>query len=242
MLSDNYAWVLHDGTNAAVVDPGEAEPVLRFLWREKLNLSQVILTHHHSDHCAGTPELKRIYGCAIIGPVDGRMPFVDAPVSDGGQRTVLNEEMDVLASPGHTKTHMMYHFPNLRALFTGDTLFAAGCGRLFECSPADMLQSLIKCACMDDVTSIYCGHEYTEENLLFATSVDPDNKDVWQRLADIKYLQRRSMHTVPSTMALERATNPFLRTGDPAIRKKLGMESATGIEVFAELRRRKDRF
>ena len=242
MLSDNYAWVLHDGATAAVVDPGEAEPVLRFLWRAKLSLSHILLTHHHSDHCAGAAELKRMYGCAIIGPEDRLMPFVDAPVRDGEQRMVLSEEMDVIGTPGHTKTHMVYYFPNLRALFTGDTLFAAGCGRLFECSPADMLQSLIKVACMDDVTSIYCGHEYTEENLLFATTVDPDNKDVWQRLADVKYMQRRSMPTVPSTMTQERATNPFLRTGDPALRKKLGMETATGIEVFAELRRRKDRF
>jgi hydroxyacylglutathione hydrolase len=242
MLSDNYAWVLHDGTHAAVVDPGAAEPVLAFLWREKLNLSQVILTHHHSDHCAGVPELKRIYGCAIIGPQDSRMPFVDAPVHDGDRRTVLSEEMDIIATPGHTKTHVIYHFPNLRALFTGDTLFCAGCGRLSECSPADMLQSLIKCACMDDVTSVYCGHEYTEENLLFATSVDTDNKEVWQRLTEVKSLKRSGIPTVPSTLAVERAVNPFLRTGDPGLRKKLKMESATGIEIFAELRRRKDRF
>lgn len=241
-LSDNYAWVLHDGANAVVVDPGEAEPVLRFLWRAKLSLSHILLTHHHADHCGGAAELKRIYGCAIIGPEDRLLPFVDALVRDGEQRIVLAEEMNIIATPGHTKTHVVYYFPNLRALFTGDTLFAAGCGRLFECSPAEMLQSLIKCACMDDVTSIFCGHEYTEENLLFATTVDPDNKDVWQRLADVKYMQRRSMPTVPSTMAVERATNPFLRTGDPGLRKKLGMESATGIDVFAELRRRKDRF
>jgi hydroxyacylglutathione hydrolase len=242
MLSDNYAWVLQDGTNAAVVDPGEAEPVLRYLWRENLSLSHVLVTHHHADHCAGVPELKRIYGCAITGPLDSRMIFVDAPVQDGEQRTILGEDMDALATPGHTKTHMVYHFPNLRALFTGDTLFAAGCGRLTEGTPAEMLESLIKCSCMDDVTSVYCGHEYTEENLLFATTVDPDNKDVWQRLADVKYMQRRSMPTVPTTLVVERLTNPFLRTGDPTLRKKLGMESATGIEVFAELRKRKDRF
>jgi hydroxyacylglutathione hydrolase len=242
MLSDNNAWILQDGVNAAVVDPGEAEPVERYLRREKIDLTQIILTHHHADHCGGAPDLKRRYGCPVTGPDDSRLPFVDVPAHDGEQRTILAEEMDIIATPGHTKTAVVYHFPSLRALFTGDTLFAAGCGRLFESTPAEMLQSLIKCACMDDVTAVYCGHEYTEENLLFATTVDPDNKDVWQRLADIKYMQRRSMPTVPSTLATERATNPFLRTGDPGIRKKLGMESATGIEVFAELRRRKDQF
>jgi hydroxyacylglutathione hydrolase len=242
MLSDNYAWVLHDGASAVVIDPGEAEPVLRFLWKQKLGLSQVILTHHHADHCAGTGELARMHGCPVIGPNDSRMPLVNKPVCDGERLSVLGEEMDVIATPGHTASHLVYHFPSLRALFTGDTLFAAGCGRLLEGTPAEMLQSLIKVACMDDVTSVYCGHEYTEENLLFATTVDTDNKDVWQRLADVKYMQRRSIPTVPSTMVLERATNPFLRTGDPALRKKLKMETATGIEVFAELRRRKDKF
>lgn len=242
MLSDNYAWVLHDGISAVVVDPGDPEPVLKFLWRGKLNLSGVLLTHHHGDHCAGVPELKRMYGCAITGPQDSRMHFVDIPVHDGDQRMVLTEEMNVIETPGHTKTSVVYFFPNLRALFTGDTLFSAGCGRLSESSPADMLQSLIKCASMDDVVSIYCGHEYTEENLLFATTVDTDNKDVWQRLKEVRSMKSSGVPTVPSTMAIERAINPFLRTGDPAIRKKLGMESATGIEVFAELRRRKDRF
>jgi hydroxyacylglutathione hydrolase len=137
---------------------------------------------------------------------------------------------------------VIFHFPNLRAIFTGDTLFCGGCGRILEGTPADMLQSLIKCIGVEDITSVYCGHEYTEENLLFATTVEPDNKDVWQRLADVKYLQRRNLPTVPSTIAVERATNPFLRTGSPELRKKLGMQSATGIDVFAELRKRKDRF
>jgi hydroxyacylglutathione hydrolase len=242
ILSDNYAWVLHDGVSAAVVDPGEAEPVVRFLRRNNLNLSHVLLTHHHRDHCAGTPELQRTYGCAIIGPQDERMSFVNAPVRDGDRRSVCSEEVDVLETPGHTKTHVMYHFPNLRALFTGDTLFSAGCGRLFECTPADMLQSLIKCADMDDLVSIYCGHEYTEENLLFATTFDTDNKEVWRRLAEVKSLKNSGIPSVPSTLAVERTINPFLRTGDPAIRKKLAMESASEVEVFAELRRRKDLF
>jgi hydroxyacylglutathione hydrolase len=183
-----------------------------------------------------------MFPCRVIGPDDVRVPHVDDPVRTFASRTLLNETMEIIATPGHTMSHVVYHFPRLRALFTGDTLFCAGCGRLLEGSPSDMLKSLIKCICFDDITSIYCGHEYTEENLMFATMVEPDNKDAWQRLADVKYLQRRGIATVPSTIAVERATNPFLRTGSKSIRKKLGMESATGIEVFAELRKRKDKF
>ncbi len=242
VLADNYAWVLHNGVDAAVVDPGDAEPVLRFLGRTKLRLSFVLVTHHHSDHCAGAEELKRTFGCQVIGPNDIRVPYVDNAVRDGAEFSILSEKVEAILTPGHTMTHVVYHFPSLRAIFTGDTLFCGGCGRLLEGSPSDMLRSLIKCVGVEDITSVYCGHEYTEENLLFATTVEPENKDVWQRLAEVKYLQRRNMPTVPSTIAVERATNPFLRTGSVELRKKLGMQSASGIEVFAELRRRKDKF
>jgi hydroxyacylglutathione hydrolase len=240
LLSDNYAWILHDGTAAAVVDPGQADPISRFLRRSKLNLSHVLLTHHHADHCGGVDELKRMYNPAVIGPDDSRMPFVDDRVRDEDERSILTERMSVIATPGHTRTHVVFYFPGIRAVFTGDTLFSAGCGRLLEGTAADMLQSMIKLAYLD--ASIYCGHEYTEENLLFATTMEPDNKDVWQRLSEVSYMQRRGMATVPSTLVVERTINPFLRTGSPGIRKKLGMEKATGIEVFAELRKRKDGF
>jgi hydroxyacylglutathione hydrolase len=242
VLSNNYAWILHNGKFAAVVDPGDAEPVTRFVNRAGLTLTHVLVTHHHADHCAGAEELKNAHQCAVIGPDDIRIPYVNDAVRDGDKRSVLSERLEVIGTPGHTSTHVVYHFPSLRAMFTGDTLFCAGCGRMLEGTPAEMLLSLIRCMCVDDNTSVYCGHEYTEENLLFATTVEPENKEVWQRLADVKYMQRRGMPTVPSTIAVERATNPFLRTGSPGLRKKLGMESASGIEVFAELRRRKDSF
>ena len=242
LLSDNYAWILHDGTSATVVDPGQAEPVSRFLLRAKLTLSHVLCTHHHTDHIGGVEELKRMHSAAVIGPDDPRMPFVNDRVRDEEERSILTEKMTVIATPGHTSTHVVYYFPRIRAVFTGDTLFSAGCGRLLEGTPADMLRSLIKCAYLEDDASIYPGHEYTEENLFFATTVEPDNKDVWQRLSDVEFMQRRGIPTVPSSLAMERTINPFLRTGSPGLRKKLGMESATGIEVFAELRRRKDGF
>ncbi len=242
LLTDNYSWILHDGTSAVAVDPGEAGPVSLFVNRANLMLTHVLITHHHADHCGGASDLKNAYGCAVIGPDDNRIPFVSDTMHDGDERIILSERMEVTATPGHTMTHLVYHFPRLRALFTGDTLFCAGCGRIFEGTAADMMQSLIRCICVEDITSVYCGHEYTEENLLFATTVEPENMDVWKRLAEVKYMLRRSVPTVPSTVALERATNPFLRTGSAELRKKLGMQSATGIEVFAELRKRKDRF
>jgi hydroxyacylglutathione hydrolase len=242
MLADNYAWVLYDGTSAAVVDPGDAVPVLRFLKRGNLALTHILVTHHHADHCAGVEDLRRAYPCRVIGPDDVRVPHVDDRVRTATSCTILSETMEIITTPGHTMSHVVYHFPKLRALFTGDTLFCAGCGRLLEGSPSDMLQSLIKCIRFEGITFVYCGHEYTEENLMFATMMEPDNKEAWQRLADVKYLQRRGVATVPSTIAVERATNPFLRTGSKSIRKTLGMESATEIEVLAELRKRKDKF
>jgi hydroxyacylglutathione hydrolase len=242
ILSDNYSWLLHDGQNGAVVDPGDAEPVVRLLYREKIKLTHILLTHHHADHCAGADELLRRYGCNVIGPDDFRIPCVRDKVYDADNRIILLEKMDVISTPGHTKTHLVYHFPRLRALFTGDTLFGAGCGRMLEGVAADMLQSLSKCSCLENGTSLYCGHEYTLENLLFATLVEPENKETRLRLADAKYRQRRSIPTVPSTLALEKATNPFLRSGSSVIRKKLGMEKSTDVEVFAELRKRKDKF
>ncbi len=242
MMADNYAWILHDRESAAVVDPGEGGPVLRYLQKEKLKLSTILVTHHHADHCAGVAQLLSQFRCSVIGALDSRMTFVNEPVSDGDELTVLAETVHCIATPGHTKTHMVYHLPALRALFTGDTLFAGGCGRLFEGTSEEMMQSLIKLAYMEDNTQVYCGHEYTEENLLFATTIDSENKAMWERLAEVKYMQRRGMPTIPSTISLERDTNPFLRAGDMAIRKKLGMENSSALDVFTEIRKRKDRF
>jgi len=242
MLSDNYAWIIHDGKNAVVVDPGEAEPVLLFVKKQKLVLTHALITHHHDDHCGGVARLKKECGCAAIGAKDSRMLFIDDYVGDGDTRSVLDETINVIATPGHTKTHVVFHFPKLRALFTGDTLFSAGCGRVFEGTAQDMFQSLQKIDKLDDITSIYCGHEYTEENLMFAVSVEQGNKDVWERIAEVKYMQARNIPTVPSTLQTERLINPFLRTHEAAIKKFLHMESSTDAEVFAELRKRKDAF
>ena len=243
LLSDNYAWVLHDGKNVAVVDPGDASPVMRFLESNNLVLLHVLITHHHADHCGGVAALKREFtGCIVIGPDDIRLQGVDDPVRGGEERGILGLPMKVVGAAGHTKTHVLFYFPGLKALFTGDTLFSAGCGRLFEGSAADMYRSLITCAALSDDTRIYCGHEYTEENLRFAMAVDPCNTAIAPRLSKVKELRRRGMASVPSTILREKTFNPFLRVNDPAIRIKLGMESAEDVTVFARLREMKDRF
>lgn len=243
LLSDNYAWALHDGKYAVIVDPGEAGPVLRFLENHGLVLSHVLITHHHADHCGGAAELKREFPCCVVtGPDDARLKICDDPVCGGEDRDIAGLPMKVILAPGHTKTHALFHFPALKALFTGDTLFSAGCGRLFEGSAADMHRSLTQCSTQSDDTRIFCGHEYTEENLRFAMTVDPGNASCAQRLAEVRELLRQGQASAPSTLAMEKSFNPFLRVKDPAIRRKLGMEAAEDFEVFARLREMKDRF
>jgi hydroxyacylglutathione hydrolase len=242
LLSDNYAFVLHNETDAVVVDPGDAGPVLRFLADHDLRLSIILLTHHHADLCAGAAGFKKATGCRVVGPTDPRLKIVDDTVNHGDHRDLLAAQVEVIATPGHTRTHLVYHVAALSALFTGDTLFGAGCGRLFEGSPVQMWESLTKCAALPDETRVYCGHENTEDNLEFALSIEPENAKVKARLAQTRGLRRQGLPTVPSTLALERETNPFLRVGDTSLRKSIGMESATDAAVFAEVRARKDRY
>ena len=243
LLSDNYAWAVHDGKSAAIIDPGEARQSMRFLETNNLALSHILITHHHADHCGGAAALKQKFnGCIMIGPDDARLKSCDDPVRGGEERDVFEVSMKVIGAPGHTKTHVLFYFPELQALFTGDTLFSGGCGRLFEGSALDMFQSLVKCAALGDDTLIYCGHEYTEENLKFALTVDPGNAAITARLSEVKDLRRRGLPSIPSTLHMEKTFNPFLRVKEPAIRIKLGMESADDVEVFARLREMKDRF
>ena len=242
LFSDNYAWIIRSGAEAAVVDPGEAGSINQFLQRNTIRLTTILVTHYHGDHCGGVAELKKNHACTVIGAQDRRMPFIDDCVYDDDRRRVVGADMKAIATPGHTPTHFVYFFPGLRALFTGDTLFAAGCGRLFEGSPSQMMDSLNKCASLADDVLVYCGHEYTEENLRFAASVEPDNVMVQTRYREVKELLAKGHPTVPSRMDLEKETNPFLRVAHPKIREQLHLEEASDAEVFAELRKRKDRF
>ena len=242
-LYDNYIALVKSGNGAAlVIDPSEAEQVLSFCRKEHLRVTAVLITHHHADHTGGVAELRKKTGCALYGPDDSRIANSDSVVGDDSTVAINLLTIRALAVPGHTKTHMAYYIPELKALFTGDTLFAAGCGRLFEGSAGQMHASLQKLMQFPDDTLVYCGHEYTLENLQFASSVVPQDRAVEERLGTVRKMRSLGEPTIPSTIALEKATNLFLRTNDPSIRKALGMERAGDTEVFAELRRRKDLF
>jgi hydroxyacylglutathione hydrolase len=247
-LGDNLIYVVRcEANDAFVVDPGDASPVLRTLKEHSLNLKAILLTHHHWDHTAGAGELKRKTGCEIVAGYGKGSRDADKVVEGGEILEMGNARIEVLTTPGHTRTSVCYYMQpsgdtKNGMLWTGDTLFVGGCGRLFECDPQTMWQSLQKLASLPGDTLVYCGHDYTVENYEFALSIEPGNKTVRQRLDEVKYAIRQSKQTVPSSLSQEKATNPFLRADAPEMKAALGMASARAVEVFAELRRRKDVF
>jgi len=243
---DNYIFMVlepESGTTA-VVDPADAEPVLAWLEQKGRKLDFILNTHHHDDHTAGNQPLARASGAKIVGPraEQERIGGMDIRLGEGDRFELAMEVAQVIETPGHTRGHISFWFEQSGALFCGDTLFALGCGRLFEGTPAQMWSSLRKFEVMPDATLVYCGHEYTESNAEFAIAVDPDNQRLADRSKEIAEARRRGSPTVPTTLGLERATNPFLRPADQGIRAILGMPDALDVEVFAELRRRKDSF
>ncbi|MGH6943429.1 MAG: hydroxyacylglutathione hydrolase [Geminicoccaceae bacterium] len=246
VLSDNYVYLIHEPKAGVtgVVDPALAAPVLDRLKAKGWSLDWILATHHHADHTGGNLELKQATGCRIAGPgADAaRIPGIDLKLFEGDRFTLGETLAEVLETPGHTSGHISYWFPEAAALFCADTLFALGCGRVFEGSFDQMWSSLSKLARLPDEARAYCGHEYTQSNARFALTIDPDNPALKARALEIDGLRAAGRPTVPSTLAAERATNPFLRPNDPAIRRRLGMESASDALVFAEIRRRKDRF
>ncbi|MEM1040388.1 MAG: hydroxyacylglutathione hydrolase [Pseudomonadota bacterium] len=243
---DNYGVILHDPVTGLVIsiDAPEEEPIVDVLSDKKLKLTHILTTHHHGDHVAANTALKSAYGCHIIGPVAeaDRIPGIDEPVSDGDTLNLSGVPVRVIATPGHTAGEVSYYFPDQSMVFAGDTLFAMGCGRLFEGDAATMHASLQKLAALPDDTKVYAGHEYTLSNAKFALSVDGDNQEVVGRAREIEHLRDNGKPTLPTTIALEKATNPFMRTQDPKLRATLDMESASDEDVFAALRQRKDRF
>ena len=228
VLRDNYVFVLHDGRRAAVVDPAVAPPVARWLEARGLELVAVLQTHHHSDHIGGSRELLRRWPLAAVVAASAdreRIPFQTIGVADGERVALLGHELEVLAVPAHTSAHIAFHLPGRPAgdLFCGDTLFAGGCGRLFEGTPEQMWRALRRFAALPEGTRVWCAHEYTETNLRWAASRRPDDAAIAARLAKVRQLREAGLATIPSTIALERATNLFIRAGD--------------AEELAELRR-----
>jgi len=244
--SDNYIYVVaFPSGQAVVVDPCDETIVLRVLEKEGLHLSIILATHHHSDHVAGIAGLKEKTGCTVYGPETRRIPAVDHVVGQGQEIVCEDQRFTVLATPGHTQTSVCYTLYPPEGdplLFSGDTLFVGGCGRLFECSGETMWESLQRLMDLPDQTRIYCGHEYTLDNLAFAESIDPGDDTVQQAVACVRRKVQRHGLSVPSTMGWERQANIFLRARAAAIGETLGLAQAQPAQVFSELRRRKDRF
>lgn len=242
-LYDNYIFAAVKGTDALVIDPGEADPVLDYLGKAGLCLRAVMLTHHHADHVAGTDALRRATGCMVVGPHDSRMPSLDRVVHDDEILTIDPAFLfHIIATPGHTRSHVAFLDPRGGNLFCGDTLFVAGCGRILEGSAESMWRSLNTMAALPDETRLYCGHEYTADNLEFALSLDPDDPVVRSKARQTHQQMRRGLPSVPSVLKEEKTFNPFLRAGDPQFAKKIGMEDQSPVEVFTEIRLRKDRW
>lgn len=240
-LSDNYAYLVRAGADCAVVDPSEPGPVRAALARRGWRLSHILNTHHHLDHTGGNLALKQAFGAHVVGPAKdaARIPGLDTGVDESGWR-FGGLPVAVLEVPAHTKGALTFVIAG--NAFTGDTLFAMGCGRLFEGDAAMMWASLCKLMRLPDETNIWCGHEYAQSNGRFALSLEPENAALRARMDEVTALRRAGKPTVPSTMALEKATNPFLRPDSAAIRQSLGMEDADTVAAFAEIRRRKDHF
>lgn len=246
-FQDNYLWLLtREGRDtAAIVDPGDAGPVLATLRERGLRLGAILTTHHHGDHVGGVRELLDAYGgIPVYGPARERIPGCSERLAEGDEIEVpgLDFGLRVLDVPGHTAGHIAYVGESL--VFCGDTLFAVGCGRLFEGTPAQMHESLSKLAALPDDTRVYCGHEYTENNIRFARRVEPENQDLAAREQETRALRQRDEASLPSHIALEKRTNPFLRVAEAAVIQAASAHAGKPLDspeaVFAEVRRWKD--
>jgi hydroxyacylglutathione hydrolase len=249
-FADNYIWTLREGGNAVVVDPGDAAPVLEYLDRERLTLTAILATHHHNDHVGGVPALVARYRVPVFGPARESIPERTRALGEGDEIDVpgLPLRLRAMDIPGHTAGHIAYFgdVGGVPSVFCGDTLFAAGCGRLFEGTPAQMWTSLSALAALPPQTEVYCGHEYTLANIRFALAVEPESADLLERQAREQVRRERGEPTLPSTIGLERRTNPFLRATVPEVRKSAATHAnvALGgdVETFAALRAWKNAF
>ena len=243
-LSDNYAFLVHnrDTGETALVDAPEVKPIQAALKTKGWTLSDILITHHHGDHIDGVSELRE--GARVIGAARDahRLPPLDVQVADGDVVKVCGVDTHVLDVSGHTIGHVAYHMPEPELAFTADSLMALGCGRLFEGSAAQMWESLQKLRRLPEDTIICSGHEYTETNARFALTLDPENPDLISRVEGITAARAAGRPTVPSALDEETRTNPFLRADDPGLKAALGMADSSDVDVFAEIRARKDKF
>ncbi|MBL4821667.1 MAG: hydroxyacylglutathione hydrolase [Gammaproteobacteria bacterium] len=252
-FTDNYIWLFKDSAsnNACVVDPGDAEPVLAYLEENGLNLSHILITHHHPDHTAGVAKLLSRYKATVYGPSDSPFKNTSERLQEGDEIEVYGLKFKIMNIPGHTLDHIAYFCDAssgspVPTLFCGDTLFAAGCGRIFEGNPAMMYESLQKLAELDPQSRVYCTHEYTLANLAFATAADPENTALQERVIAAKNKRENDIPTLPSSIALELATNPFLRCSEQGLIKSAESRNestqANAVDVFTTLRQWKDNF
>jgi hydroxyacylglutathione hydrolase len=245
-LSDNYGVLLHapDGGATAAIDAPEAKAVEEALAKTGWRLTDILVTHHHGDHTAGIGALKARHTCRVVAPRNeaARIAQVDETVGEGETVRVGALEGRVIETPGHTAGHISYFFPADKLAFVGDTLFSIGCGRVIEGNPEMMWQSLLKLRALPDDTRFYCGHEYTEANVRFAKTIEPDNKSLATRADEVARLRAAGKPTIPATIGAEKSENPFLRADVPDVAKAVGLAGSPAWKVFAEIRERKNRF
>jgi hydroxyacylglutathione hydrolase len=235
-FDDNYIWLLHNQYDAIVVDPGDAAPVLKELKKKRLNLKTILITHHHSDHIGGVTDLLKHFSAEVYAPKYENFTFNHIGLSEGDELNLTNIglKLKVMWLPGHTLGHIAYF--NNQYLFCGDTLFGAGCGRLFEGTPAQMLASLNRLKVLDENTKVFCTHEYTATNISFALKLEPENQDLIEREKQVFALRIKNLPTLPSTIGLELKTNPFLRCDETAIFNHSGAKNTDELSVFSAIR------
>ncbi len=244
--SDNFSVLLHDAKSGktAAIDAPDADPIIAACKERGWTLTDIFVTHKHFDHIEGIPALQAAYECEVIGPEASAAEtgMYDRTVKDGDSFEWAGVRFEVMETPGHTLDHVSYYLPSEKLVFVGDTIFSLGCGRVIEGDYPMMWDSLKTLRALPDDTTLYCGHEYTLANGKFALTVDPSNAALKQRVAEVEKLRAAEKPTLPTTIAAEKATNPFLRADDPAVMKAVGMANAKPGEVFAEIRKRKDKF
>ena len=244
-FSDNYIWTMESEGKIAIADPGDAKPVHEYIKKTGYVLTDVLITHHHWDHTDGINALYERWQCDVIGPAKhsaNPIAHLSTGLVEGDIFQFADMPVEILHTPGHTLDMINYYLPSENILFTGDTLFSLGCGRVFEGTKDMMSQSVSKISALPDETIIYCSHEYTQANGKFALSVDADNQMLISRINEVELLIKQGKPSIPTNLKLEKQTNPFLRASSPAIQNKLGLKNASEAELFAALRAAKDNF